>query len=544
MKKPFLYLSMLACLGACKKDNDNGQETPSTTASITVYNATLWTASSPDGVAAEGVTVSLYASAAAYPASPSYTATSNASGEAVFSDPAPGEYFVVAEKEYMHEKISNLLYFTKGVGGFAADSLHQAAPPAQAVPLNPFGAAGNFWYDDLNGDGIIDFNDRMEFPAVKIKVTKDQKVQQKVLIGHLDNRVFIRRNNATELNTALLAAYAAVGRWHETAITLDAVYTDEYDCTQLSAPWCTINTYQILPYDQTVSKYWKDGFLLVSGLGSLIANTELATGMNEVEKKAITGQAKALKAYIYLQLNQYFGSLPVQEWLYLHPDAIRRTQEETESYIESLLTAAKADLQAASLVTHKNKLSVSACNALLARLSLQQKKYQKAFDLSAGIILDYNLSLDNGNNMFTQTTSPEIIWSSATQLFNNDAKKVFTKGTFLPELRFAEILLINSEASVELGLPENARNGINPLRSRAGLTDITSGDIAVLRGAVQEEWKREMAREGMRFGSLVRWNTTMTVLGPLGFSAYNRYLPIPLAVLAWNFNLMQNAGYN
>lgn len=369
-------------------------------------------------------------------------------------------------------------------------------------------------------------------------------MQQKVLIGHLDNRVFVRRNSLADLTTALQAAYVAVGRWHETAITLDAVYTDEYDCTQLSSPWCAINTYQVLPHDQTVTKYWKDGFLLVSGMGSLIANTELATGLSDAERKLITGQAKALKAYIYLQLNQYFGGLPVQEWLYLHPDAIRRPQEETEQYIESLLTAAKADLQAANLITSKNKLSVSACNALLARLHLQQKKYQQAFDLSASVIIDYNLSLDNGNNMFTQTTSPEIIWSSATQLFNSDAKKVFTKGTFLPELRFAEILLINSEASVELGLPENARNGINPLRSRAGLADITSSDIAVLRNAVQEEWKREMAREGMRFASLVRWNSTMNVLGPLGFSAYNRYLPIPQTVLAWNYNLMQNAGYN
>lgn len=135
MKKPILYLAMLASLSACKKDKDgdNGQEASSAT--ITVYNATQWAASSPDGAIAEGASVSLYTSAAAYPASPSYTATTNANGEAVLKDLEPGEYFVVAEKEYMHEKISNLLYFTKGLGGFAADSLYQATPDAQSVPL-------------------------------------------------------------------------------------------------------------------------------------------------------------------------------------------------------------------------------------------------------------------------------------------------------------------------------------------------------------------------------------------------------------------------
>ncbi|AXY75600.1 RagB/SusD family nutrient uptake outer membrane protein [Paraflavitalea soli] len=237
----------------------------------------------------------------------------------------------------------------------------------------------------------------------------------------------------------------------------------------------------------------------------------------------------------------YFGSLPAQEWLLLRTPRV--TQQETYSFIEGLLSA-KADLQAANLISHRSKISVAGCQALLARLNLQQGSFQKALDLSSSAINDYNSSLGSGNTVFTNTTSPEVIWASSNQLNSPEVGFTFNKGTILPEIRLAEMLLINAEGAVELGqLSSVVRDRINPLRARAGLAAITATDQPTLRTAVQEEWKREMAREGMRFSSLARWHKTMPELGPLGFAQKNRYLPIPQGVLDWNFNLQQNPGY-
>lgn len=544
MKNSIICLLTLASLVACKKDKDEDTDPNenSTSVGITVYNATLWSASQPYGALAEGVTVSLYTSVAAYPASPTATAVSTSIGMATFTNVAPGEYYVVAEKDYLHEKISNVLYFIPGTGGFTSDSLFQSAPGPQEMPIPLFGAAGNFRYKDLNGDGKIDFNDLEAFPALKITAMENKRTSVKVLLGSLDNRSFVSLPDAAAINAALVSVYGKFSAWHESQAVLDAVYTDEYDCTSLSSRWCTLNSYQAVAHDQSAYKYWSEGFALVSGLGNIIANTELAT-MSDAEKKLITGQAKALKAYIYQQLTNYFGSLPSQEWLLLRSTAIRVMQSETNSFIEGLLTAAKAELQAANLLTDRNKLSVAACQALLARLYLQQGNFQKAFDLSSSTITDYNFSLGSGTTVFTQANSPEIILNTATQPLGTEVKVTFTKGTILPELRLAEMLLINAEAAVELGQATVAQDRINLLRARAGLADITSTDLSVLRDAVQEEWKREMAREGVRLSSLARWNKTMTVLGPLGFKQYNRYLPIPQIVQNWYFNLQQNPGY-
>lgn len=546
MKNSILCLAILAFLSACKKDKEEDpppDERPPTALGILVFNATQWSATQPYGGRAEGVTVSLYTSVANYPASPVATVATNVEGTAIFGNIEPGEYFVVAEKEYLHEKLSNVLFYTPGGGGFTSDSLFQSAPGPQEMPLPLFGAAGNFRFNDLNGDGKIDLNDRQAFPGIKVTVSENKQTLDTALIGQMDNRVFVRLTDATTVNAALVLAYNKVANWHQSQAILDAVFTDEYDCTSLSSRWCSLNSYQLTAFDQSTSKYWNDGFSLIAGLGSIIANTELATGMSDADKKLVTAQAKALKAYVYLQLTSYFGSLPLQEWLLLRTNSSRATQQETYNFIEGLLLAAKTDLQAGNLVSNRNKISVAACQALLARLHLQQGNFQKAFDFSTSAINDYNFSLGSGNTVFSNASSPEVIWSASDQLYGTDVTFTFNKGTILPTMRLAEVLLINAEAAVELGQPTVVKDRINPLRIRASLGIITATDPPTLRDVVQEEWKREMAREGMRFSSLAHWNKTMPVLGPLGFAQHNRYLPIPQSVQDWNFNIQQNPGY-
>lgn len=509
---------------------------------ISVYNGTQWSASLPYGATAAGATVSLYNSPADYPASPAYTKTTDASGDALFDNIVPGDYYVVAEQDYLHEKISSMLYYAPGLGGFTSDSLYQSTPGA-SEPVQLYPAAGNFRIADLNGDGKIDSNDALAFPAKKLTVTAGKAAQQKVLMGYIDNRLFARLNNAAEINAALAGAYSKLSAFHELQVTMDAVYTDDYACTSLSAGWCTLNAYQQTPTDINVQKYWDNGFALISLAGNIIANTELAADMSDADKKLVTAQAKAIKGYAYLQLKNYFGNLPLQDYIILRTTAVRASSTDMDAFMVALLASAYNDLPDIPAANDHSKMSAPVCSALLARLCLQKMDYRLAYNYAANIINSPNFALTAPANTFTQVNNAEVIFCSSPLLSSNDVKYVFTKGTFMPEFRLAEIMLIYAEGAIEIGQTTIAQVYINQVRSRAGLGPIAATDAPTLRNAVRGEWQREMLREGARFAQLTRWGTASTVLTSLGFRINSGVLPLPIKVMIWYPNITQNPGY-
>ncbi len=85
-------------------------------------------------------------------------------------------------------------------------------------------------------------------------------------------------------------------------------------------------------------------------------------------------------------------------------------------------------------------------------------------------------------------------------------------------------------------------------RARQGSTSILPKieltDQALLREAIHRERRAELAMEGERFYDLVRWDKAMTVLGPQGYQARNRYYPIPQSAIdKSNGKLKQNPDY-
>ncbi len=114
------------------------------------------------------------------------------------------------------------------------------------------------------------------------------------------------------------------------------------------------------------------------------------------------------------------------------------------------------------------------------------------------------------------------------------------------ELRFADVLLLYAEALNENGKSDEALVQLNKVHTRAGLTALTNAVLstqALVRQAIYNERRLELAFEGHRWFDLVRTGTVNTEMGQTIDSKYHLF-PIPLSeILATNGVITQNDGY-
>jgi starch-binding outer membrane protein, SusD/RagB family len=143
-------------------------------------------------------------------------------------------------------------------------------------------------------------------------------------------------------------------------------------------------------------------------------------------------------------------------------------------------------------------------------------------------------------------------------------------GTDYIVFRYAEVLLNFAEAAFELGKEGEAIIPVNQIRSRAGISSLSS----ITRDEIRHERKVELAFEGHRYWDLRRWRTATTELTRsfsglryiLDYSTRkyklqilnnidgasntprfvndNYYFPITLKRTGSNKNLIENPGYN
>jgi len=119
-----------------------------------------------------------------------------------------------------------------------------------------------------------------------------------------------------------------------------------------------------------------------------------------------------------------------------------------------------------------------------------------------------------------------------------------------PAIRFAEVLLWEAEALIELGRMREALAPLETVRARARaqtavpgtLPVITSTNQATLRQAVRRERQTELGFELHRFFDLIRWGIAAESLP--GFQkGKHEVFPIPQTEIDLNPSLIQNANY-
>lgn len=118
-----------------------------------------------------------------------------------------------------------------------------------------------------------------------------------------------------------------------------------------------------------------------------------------------------------------------------------------------------------------------------------------------------------------------------------------------PVLRYADILLMKSEALNELGKTTEAESPLNEVRTRAGLGTVSGLSQTDMRTKILHERRMELAFEGQRWFDLVRVNNGqygidfLHSIGKSNMSSKFLFLPIPQKERDSNPNLTQNPGY-
>lgn len=211
--------------------------------------------------------------------------------------------------------------------------------------------------------------------------------------------IFSDNSNATKF---VNACYTNLLTWNQTSfafIGLTSITSDDAD--KGSSPGDNgsdkdqMDALTYTPTASSVSGVWSGNYQGVSNCNQALANIPKFTTLDASTAGRLSGEAKFLRAFYYFNLVRSFGKIPLVDTVIDadNADALEKANtqvETTEVYalIESDLNYAISvlptrDEQSASDVGRATK---GAAMGLLAKVSLYEKKYQQAYDLTQQII--------------------------------------------------------------------------------------------------------------------------------------------------------------
>ncbi len=406
------------------------------------------------------------------------------------------------------------------------------------------------------------------------------------------------------------------------------------------------------PTNIFVGSIWSGHYSAIAKCNQALKALQSAVVDEQIKNRWI-GEVRFLRGYYYFNLVRYFGGVPaVLRVPESAEDANKDDTFQTRATVDEIYNIIIDDLQFAvdntplRNATGKGRVNKGTAQAMLAKVYLYRKNWQKVFDLTSEVVNSGQYSLlDSYEKIwrFEGNNSTESIFEIQTGTFNNtdfgvrgycvwqgprvggkggwtdlgfgfctpsrqfvnsyepgDKRKDATvitiddtgahKGTILFDgyripskdsienyfynykayhselktiepflgnrdnkqknihiLRFADVLLMQAEASNELGNPGIAISNLNRLRSRAGLPDSQASGGQALREAIWKERRYELALEHDRFFDIVRQGKAgelMTAAGKNFVSGKHELLPVPaLQIELSGGRLTQNPGY-
>ncbi len=272
--------------------------------------------------------------------------------------------------------------------------------------------------------------------------------------------------------------------------------------------------------------------------------------------RATKGAALALAAKVSLYVNDYIKVLE-----YTSKIKALNTYKLVKDYRENFMKLSQNNTESVWEIQHTNlELGVgNFINQWWASIKFLGYGFAEVTPLYVSVFepndprLKFTVAMNNDpyfgliyKNSFSSTTySPRKFLqpnSELTQKADGDIN--------YPAIRYAEVLLWEAEALIELGRMQEALAPLETVRARARaqtavpgtLPAITSTNQVTLRQAVRRERQTELGFELHRFFDLVRWGIAVESLP--GFQkGKHEVFPIPQTEIDLNPSLLQNPNY-
>jgi uncharacterized protein (TIGR02145 family) len=334
------------------------------------------------------------------------------------------------------------------------------------------------------------------------------------------------------INDSLQICYSKLYDYIELAYLFDAVYSNHILAPNSS--WTEIydHTQTFASDNVKIFMLWSKAYDIIFRINLIIKSSGIVLSDPLISEKIIA-QAKAIRAYLYYNTMTWFGEVPLEPGTY-ESMIPRNTVEEVLVQIKQDATEASLSLPVNWALTDQFRVTQNFAKGLLARASLYNKNYNEALNPAQQIINSgmYALTADTSN--FTASNT-EILWGIEKRT-NTEFNAFFNKGSFVPVIRYSELLLIAAEALFNTGNTSAALSYINALNARRGKPNAAS----LTNDAIFQHWNTQLVKEGSMFISLKRFDKALNVVQNY---PHKLLLPVPLYYINRNPYLTQNVGY-
>jgi hypothetical protein len=149
------------------------------------------------------------------------------------------------------------------------------------------------------------------------------------------------------------------------------------------------------------------------------------TIVSAADKDRYMAEAKMLRAYFYFNLVRTFGGVPkidkvLETAVEIEAASVKKSEAEIYAFIESDLNEAIPKLPATISPAEYGRVSKGAAQALLAKVSLYQKKWTQAKSMADAVI---------GSGQYSLLTDYAMIWREAGEFSSESIWEVNAKGT-------------------------------------------------------------------------------------------------------------------
>ena len=448
-------------------------------------------------------------------------------------------------------------------------------------------------------------------PAVAVALTMGS-CGNKLDIEPVDNiSSEIALSTPADINNALIGAYTVIANgalYGNNLVLLPDIYASPgyVNWTGTFSTFRDISNQNIIATNEDVTRTWTNAYKAINIANTVLESLDIIT--DEGQKAEIEGKALFIRGIMYFELVRLYG-LPYETGnantnlgVPITTKAVKKLDDIikgiTRNTVAETYTQAENDLLASISNLGDLPGDLAAAQGMLARLYLQQGKYDKARDLANTIIEsgDYDLATNLETPFRTPNSSEGVFeiqqseqsnagssndglatfYSSYTNatggkvgrgdvsiipaFYNsyaatdkrrtqmiyegNGAKTgLFTRKWYnyfdnIPVVRLTELYLTRAECNSRLGTStgDSPVNDINKLRTRAGIDALSSVTLA----DILTERDKELAFEGYKIHDLKR---TKRNVGTYAYNADELVFPIPYREISVNPALKQNEGY-